>query len=155
MPNNPPPSQLCLLSALPSKEVGEKVRFLGCVLSYLTASATLMLEHRRPKDNTGPIVRVYVNVDHVLERLGAQQTRAGQWLNVIGYITAAPPSTNARISSDHQASIVPVSIQAVLIWSAGALDVQRYEAVVETLQVEKSSHSSDEVPSDALLRARG
>lgn len=131
------------------------MRFLGCVISYLTASATLMLEHRQPKDITGPVVRVYVNVDHVLERLGPQQTRAGQWLNVIGYITTPPPSTNARDLSDHQASMAPVGIQAILIWSAGAVDVQRYEAVVEALQVEKSSHSGDGVPPDALLRAQG
>lgn len=29
MNNAPPPSQLCLLSSLPSKEAGDKVRFLG------------------------------------------------------------------------------------------------------------------------------
>ncbi|KAK4449185.1 CST complex subunit Ten1 [Podospora aff. communis PSN243] len=146
MANGPPPSTLCLLSELPSREVREKVRFLGCVTSYSTASATLRLEHQYPADR--PSVCALVNVDLVLERLGQQQTRIGEWVNVIGYITSIHPSTDRRKPQGHGDPMVRV--QALIIWSAGSLDVQRYETSVDDLRPKKPSIGGDKLPSDTI-----
>ncbi|KAB5554586.1 CST complex subunit Ten1 [Coniochaeta sp. 2T2.1] len=121
----PLPSQLCLLAALPSKAAGEKVRFLGCVNSYSVTSGTLKMEHRSPPDAN---VAALVDVSLILEKLGAEQTRTGEWVNVIGYITAAPKSSGGRNpSSEHS----EVHVQALLLWSAGPLDIQQYRVSVE------------------------
>ncbi|KAK0643040.1 CST complex subunit Ten1 [Cercophora newfieldiana] len=144
MANGPPPSGLYLLSELPSREVREKVRFLGCVTSYSTASATLRLEHQYPQN--GPSVVAQVNVDLVLERLGSQETRVGEWVNVIGYITSIHPSTDSRKLSGHGGPMVHV--QALIIWSAGSLNVQQYETSVDALRPKKSSIGGNNIPSD-------
>ncbi|KAL2016228.1 hypothetical protein VTK56DRAFT_4059 [Thermocarpiscus australiensis] len=132
MPNGPPPSQLCLLSALPLKTVGDKVRFLGCVTSYSPASGVLTLEHRLPEDACSVLALVDVNL--VLESLGSEQTRFGEWVNVIGYVTGIAPTTEIR---DSLRGNPRVHVQALLLWSAGPLDVQKYQASVKALHHEK------------------
>ncbi len=110
-----------------------------------------MLKH--PEPNKSCSVLALVNVDLVLERLTSQQTRVGEWVNVIGYITAIKPSNDrGNGSSDHE--IPKVRIQALLLWSAGSLDVQRYEVSVDTLTSKKANTSGGDIPSDALLRRR-
>ncbi|KAK3988323.1 protein ten1 [Cladorrhinum sp. PSN332] len=120
----PPPSQLCLLSDLPRRQVGDKVRFLGCVISYSLSSGTLALEHRL-SDNSRPVVAA-VDVNLVLESLGSEQTRFGEWLNVIGYIT----STGRKAPDGNKST---VQVQGILVWSAGPLNLQTYEASVRAL----------------------
>ncbi|KAL2159645.1 hypothetical protein VTH06DRAFT_2214 [Thermothelomyces fergusii] len=68
---SPRPSHLCFLSHLPEKQVGDKVRFLGCVISYIPASGVLALEHRLPEE-TRP-VHALVDVNLVLESLALIQ----------------------------------------------------------------------------------
>ncbi|KND89743.1 hypothetical protein TOPH_05687 [Tolypocladium ophioglossoides CBS 100239] len=121
MSRGPVPSQLCLLSSLPDRPSGEKVRFLGCVTSYSTASASLTVGHRHPK---GTNVTVSVNVELVLETLRSELTRIGEWVNVIGYVTAKPKDP-AAISGG--AGVPSAYIQALLLWPTGPLDVQQYE----------------------------
>ncbi|KAK0616052.1 CST complex subunit Ten1 [Bombardia bombarda] len=151
MSNGPLPSQLCLLSALPSRTVGEKVRFLGCVASYSLASGVLTLEHyRHPLDNN-TAVRALVDVNLVLASLKADQTRIGEWVNVIGYITAIHPSTDAKASDNGG---LRVQIQSLVVWSAGPLDVKQYEASMVALVGEHSNANGDGSPTNnALLRA--
>ncbi|KAK0613397.1 CST complex subunit Ten1 [Immersiella caudata] len=144
MANGPPPSMLCLLSELPLREIREKVRFLGCVTSYSTSSATLRLEHHYPTD--GPSVCALVSVDLVLERLGSQQTRIGEWVNVIGYISSIHSSTDHRKPQENGDPMVQV--QALIVWSAGTLDVQQYETSVDNLKPKKPSVGGDNPPSD-------
>ncbi|KAK3325609.1 CST complex subunit Ten1 [Apodospora peruviana] len=128
MSNGPLPSQLCLLSDLPSKAVGDKVRFLACVTSYSPTSGVVTLEHHRPKDVC--FVHAFVDVNLVLEGLKSDQTRTGEWVNVIGYITRISPLTDEKPNSGDAA----VRIQALLLWSAGPLDVTRYETSVKVLK---------------------
>lgn len=115
------------------------------VSSYSIASATLTLVHPRPEprnkyreneasqgpspDDRSP-VRALVNVDLVLARLGSEQTRVGEWVNVLGYITSVP-SVGSKPADGPKSPTV--SIQALLLWSAGPVDVQRYEASVQSL----------------------
>ncbi|AEO62482.1 uncharacterized protein THITE_2148687 [Thermothielavioides terrestris NRRL 8126] len=136
MSNGPRPSQLCLLSALPTKQVGDKVRFLGCVSSYTPASGVLALEHRLPEESCSVLALVDVNL--VLESLSADQTRVGEWINVIGYITDVAPSADGK---KPHSQAPRVHAQAVLLWSAGPVDVRRYEASVRGLNAIMCSDS--------------
>lgn len=114
----PVPSQLCSLSDLPARTIGDKVRFLGCVISYDVGTATLTLGHRFLD---GSQVRASVDMRPRLESLKSEDTRQGQWLNVMGYVTFI------RASNDEQL----VGVQAILHWAAGAVDIDKYETVVE------------------------
>ncbi|KAL2130503.1 hypothetical protein VTI74DRAFT_6327 [Chaetomium olivicolor] len=125
--NAPRPSQICLLSTLPSKQIGDKVRFLGCVRCYSQASGVLILEHRLPEE-TCP-VHALVDVTLVLERLSSDQTRAGEWVNVIGYIT----HPSSLFDEKAQNGNLSVHVQAILLWSAGPVDLRRYEASLKAL----------------------
>lgn len=71
-----------------------------------------------------------VNVDLVLQSLKAEQIRPGEWLNVIGYITAIYPLPN-RGGPGHQ--VINVHVQALIVWPAGPLDLARYEKSVKAL----------------------
>lgn len=98
------------------------------VRSYSLASAELTLEHRLPEENRSVLAIVDVNL--VLESLGSDQTRVGEWVNVIGYITST--SSNPR-----NAGKPTVQVQAILLWSAGPLNLQKYEASVKALSSEQ------------------
>ncbi|KAL2260933.1 hypothetical protein VTK26DRAFT_4935 [Humicola hyalothermophila] len=136
MSNGPRPSQLCLLSALPLRKVGDKVRFLGCVLSYSPATGVLTLQHHLQEDASPVLVLVDVNL--VLESLGADQTRVGEWVNVIGYITAIASMSDGKGPLHGSPR---VNVQAILLWSSGPLDVPRYEESVKALNTEESTDS--------------
>ncbi|PFH61334.1 hypothetical protein XA68_17636 [Ophiocordyceps unilateralis] len=117
MSRGPVPSRLCLLSSLPERRLGEKVRFLGCVTSYSMASASLFLGHLWPRDSG---VLVAVDVKLVLQALGEELTRVGEWVNVIGYVVAGERGGGAS-----------VRVQALMVWPTGPLDIQRYETSFE------------------------
>lgn len=94
------------------------------MVAYDIATGTLTLNHGQPQD-TG--ASALVDVKLVLERLGTDQTRAGEWVNVLGYITSIPFTTSKRGEAI-------VCIQALLLWSAGPVDVQRYQASLKRIQ---------------------
>ncbi|CAG9943449.1 unnamed protein product [Clonostachys rosea f. rosea IK726] len=128
MSRGPLPSQLCLLSQLPAYAVHDKVRFLGCVLAYSTRGAILQLAHAYPR---GTNVTAHVDVSLVLETLGEEQTRVGEWVNVIGYITAKADTASAPTAPSTATQAASVHIQALVLWSTGPLNVDRYEMSFE------------------------
>jgi hypothetical protein len=84
----------------------------------------LTLEHRHPPGNE---LKALVDIELVLGSIKSYETRIGEWVNVMGYIGAskqAPSSYPNRIQSE-------VRIQAILLWSAGPLKVDRYEDSLE------------------------
>ncbi|KAI5462452.1 CST complex subunit Ten1 [Mariannaea sp. PMI_226] len=121
MSRGPIPSNLQLLSNLPSRPVGEKVRFLGCVTSYSTESGCLSLGHLYPR---GTNVTVLVDSNLLLESLTSETTRVGEYVNVIGYITAKQPSLILGTPAKETAQL---SVQAVMLWSTGPMDIHEYE----------------------------
>ncbi|KAI0838780.1 CST complex subunit Ten1 [Hypoxylon sp. FL0890] len=121
MSNGPLPSVRCLLSSLPTKHVGDKVRFLGCVTGYSTQSATLSLQHEYPRGNK---TKANVDVALLLQNLKAEQTDIGQWIHVIGYITSIKQALLKANVVPHTAS---VGVQALVLWVAEDLDIQSYE----------------------------
>ncbi|OTB00670.1 hypothetical protein M426DRAFT_233707 [Hypoxylon sp. CI-4A] len=121
MSNGPLPSVRCLLSALPAKHVGDKVRFLGCVTKYSTLSATLTLQHEYPKGNN---VKAGVDAKLLLENLKAEQTDIGQWIHVIGYITSIKQTPS---QTTKEVPVSNVGVQALVLWIAEDLNITSYE----------------------------
>ncbi|KAI9167597.1 hypothetical protein HJFPF1_03728 [Paramyrothecium foliicola] len=149
MSRGPLPSQLCLLSTLPQRAQGDKVRFLGwyvsfgttqlesfdcshqliitatSVTSYSIHTGTLTVCHSYPQDNN---VVAVVDLDLVLESLNHEITQVGEWINLIGYVTPKPRSTAV---ASHVSDKQPVYIQALLVWSTGPFEIKQYEAMFQ------------------------
>lgn len=95
-------------------------------------------------------VRALVDVHLVLAKLEAEQTRIGEWVNVLGYVTSRPLSPAGKLVMHEGPS---VHVQALLLWSAGPLDVQQYHISAEALLDERTSPTDQsEAPSMALAR---
>ncbi|KAK8095802.1 uncharacterized protein PG998_002433 [Apiospora kogelbergensis] len=121
MSYGPVPSRRCLLSRLPQYEVRDKVRFLGCVTSYATASGILILEHSHSQDSH---VKVHLDVKLLLQSLNREQTDVGQWVHVIGYISFIQRPSSKAPGLNHSR----VDVQALVLWKAEDLDLPSYEA---------------------------
>ncbi|ROT41345.1 hypothetical protein SODALDRAFT_397125 [Sodiomyces alkalinus F11] len=89
-----------------------------CVSSYLPTTAILILKHESPH---GSDTNVFVQTDLILENITAEHTRVGEWLNVIGYLTAGALGQAPRRDSRD------AYVQALLLWPAGPFDIRRYE----------------------------
>ncbi|KAI1501921.1 CST complex subunit Ten1 [Biscogniauxia marginata] len=130
MSNGPLPSVRCLLSGLPDRQEGDKVRFLGCVTAYATNLAHISLEHNYPRGST---VKAMVDVKLLLQSLKSEQTDIGQWIHVIGYVTSirhTPGKTTA--SNARRRGATCVSVQALVLWTAEDLDISTYEQAPTT-----------------------
>lgn len=121
----PVASQLCLLSQLKERSVGDKVRFLGCVISYDTSTACLALAHMYPP---GTNETVLVDIELVLETIQPGLTQVGHWVNVVGYIVEGKESDTQKLPGTNKS---PRHVQALLVWSTGPLDIGRYEKSLE------------------------
>jgi hypothetical protein len=88
---------------------------------YDSMSATLHLKDRFAS-TTVPSASgsASVNVAYVLDALNFELTQVGAWVNVVGYMKT---TTNGYSCVD-----------AVVIWSAGAIKLDEYEAAVRDLQ---------------------
>lgn len=98
------------------------------VTCYATATGSLSLVHHHPKDSQ---VTVAVDVNLLLETITSDNLRAGELVNVIGYITAKKavgPCDKPRQRP------MQVSVQALVLWSAGSIDIQRYERYLDVYQ---------------------
>ncbi|KAI1270175.1 CST complex subunit Ten1 [Xylariaceae sp. FL1019] len=95
------------------------------VEAYSIKSGQLTLRHNCPKENN-EVAKVDVKL--LLSTIKAEQTDVGQWIHVIGYITATEP--NPKLAAQKVATCETgsaVSIQALLIWTARDLDIEKYE----------------------------
>lgn len=89
----------------------------------------MTLQYRGSEDRQLTFASVDVNL--VLQSLKAEQTRVGEWVNVIGYVT----STDSKKLGDTNPV---VEVQATLLWPAGPLNLEKYEASVQALDGEES-----------------
>ena len=69
----------------------------------------------------------------VLETTKAELYAKGAWLNILGYLQEGPESKNRRRSSSGIKRAQPAvpSVQAVLMWDAGAIKVCEYEVIMD------------------------
>jgi hypothetical protein len=88
---------------------------------YDNMSATLHLKDRFAS-TTAPSTpgSASVNVAYVLDALNFELTQVGAWVNVVGYV---------KTTADGRCCV-----DAVVIWSAGAIKLDEYEAAVRDLQ---------------------
>ncbi|KAJ5215083.1 hypothetical protein N7468_010762 [Penicillium chermesinum] len=148
MENGPRPSTRAFLCDLSELATGSKVRFLGCVRQYNFNEGHLVLEHHYPRNKPQPS-SVTVDVNAVLENMNAEQLRVGAWLNIMGYIRDANTSssfTSSQMDSQSESSQSspgamsagvtprPVCVEAVMVFSAGAIAVGDYERILRQAQ---------------------
>ncbi len=92
------------------------------VTSYSSTTGILTLRHNYPP---GSEVEALVDVNLVLEMITSEQVRHGEWVNIVGYISAGSQSSLAGFPEQRASN---VSVQALLLWSSGPINVQEYEA---------------------------
>jgi hypothetical protein len=97
------------------------------VREYNTETGYLLVEHGYP-DPARP-QRAHVDVNMVLETAKRDIGQDGIWLNIIGYVRT--DSTRARTRSKASSEPSQPVVQAVLIWSAGAIDLKSYERTLQ------------------------
>ncbi|KAG8529421.1 uncharacterized protein KY384_006058 [Bacidia gigantensis] len=142
MSTAPPATTLTFLSNLPNLEIGRKIRFIGCVTAYKTESGVLRLQHSYPSSQSRTIVAL-VDVNLVLENSKREDLEIGSWVNVIGYVEKTTKEKEAahntsdererKLNSDPNRNrmIDEISVQAVMLWNAGALKITEYEKALE------------------------
>lgn len=117
------------------------------VQEYDVPSATLVLKHRYPvsaddRNRTAPAgvaVTARVNIEHVLESLKSEDLQVGAWVNVVGYVQRERRSRSRRRGTAGTATACREGggmrrgskVQAVMLWSAGAVKLDAYERAVE------------------------
>lgn len=106
------------------------------------ASAELTLHHNFPKASE---VNAVVDVRLVLEKLNAERTAVGQWVNVIGYI-AMSPTEPAKRSLKLKERPSTVHVQALMLWSARPLDIDRYETCLAEMAKTTESEAKRKKP---------
>jgi hypothetical protein len=96
------------------------------ILEYDVELGRLCVEHAFPAD-THPTPKAYVDLNMVLGNMKPQDLGFGMWLNTIGYVRLSSENSSGDRPSLGQIPIV----QAVMIWPAGALNVQQYETTLQ------------------------
>ena len=91
--------------------------------------ATLTLEHNYPRGNS---LKALVDVKLLVNTFKSNETRIGEWINVIGYVVS---SQRTKVIDS---AIPPVTIQALVLWSAGPVKLDSYERCLEQRSAEKS-----------------
>jgi len=134
--NAPVASNLVFLYQLNDQPPNTKVRFLCCVVDYNEQNGCLTVEHRYPRVVTGPAcISAVVDLGLVLETTRCSLLQTGSWVNVVGYVQSVA-TVKRRISSAkaNRQSNVETSlpkVQAVLIWDAGAVQLDKYEETIK------------------------
>ena len=77
--------------------------------------------HLYPRDTN---VTALVDVNLLLETLTTDLTRVGEYVNVIGYITSRHEAVGCEALNQ---KLARVSVQALVVWSTGPMDIQNYE----------------------------
>ncbi|KAF8457698.1 CST complex subunit Ten1 [Terfezia claveryi] len=138
MSYGPNPASLTLLEALQRFPARSKVRFLGCIISYHSPSATLTVSHKSlyPSSCQPKTQEAKVDISNLVRTLSTDVLQNGEWINIIGYTVKAGMSG----TENTQGGVEVVYIDAVQIWSAGAIDLGGYErSLREKLEVDQRS----------------
>lgn len=145
MSSAPPPTTLTLLSQIPSHAPGSKLRFLGCVSSYDSRSGILELQHAFSESST--TIRALVDINVILGTICRDNLEIGAWVNVLAYVKLDQAENDTkRLSSERDRGkqsasgvtgqrgrpTISVKLQAVMLWTAGAIKIADYERAVES-----------------------
>ena len=109
---------------------------------YDVQSGRLHLRHDVPRSSK-PAVSALVDIDLLLETIVSTDTSVGEWINVTGYVTRIEPPATAEGGGVQRSTGRPekgktgplpstvVHVQAVMLWSAGAVRVREYETTLQ------------------------
>ncbi|KPI41061.1 uncharacterized protein AB675_8055 [Cyphellophora attinorum] len=96
------------------------------ILEYDVEQGRLCVEHAFPAD-AHPTPKAYIDMNVVLGSMKRQDLGIGMWLNTVGYVRPSLEDSSGALPSLVQIPIV----QAVMMWPAGSLNVQRYETTLQ------------------------
>lgn len=109
--------------------------------AYSPTRGRLILQHplavsNDDHDHDRSRSQAHVDLDSIGNELPGRDTAVGCWLNVIGYVEREVRPQHKIASKDipDQQMAYSTDIQAIMVWSAGALDVGAYETAVRARQ---------------------
>lgn len=103
------------------------------VTAYCTKTGVLTLQHDHPPKN---LARAMVDVGLLLNSLASNETQIGEWVNVMGYVTSC---LNQQLKGPGGSGNREINIQAIVLWSAKAFDLQGYERSLDEKKVSEST----------------
>lgn len=98
------------------------------VHSYNVQDACLSLRDHYPATAKHTPTALVTIENLLLDGLEHDLLETGAWLNVIGYVRARPSGT--KVSKRSWVTYV----EAVMVWSAGAIKLEKYNAAIDELQ---------------------
>ena len=115
------------------------------VHSYDAHCAVLVLKEHYPATAQN-VPTALLKLDNVLETLNHELVEVGAWINVIGYIrtqSSAPTPVHGGAFTGKKPKVQsrPSLIEATMIWSAGAIQLQKYSSAVNDYQAASSGAS--------------
>lgn len=131
--NGPSPSKHVFIHQLMKQENNVKVRFLGCVVDYCDNTGHLTIEHNYPHGTEMELPRrTTVDINLILSTTKIDVLQSGSWINIIGYVRHKPLLKTQQTRPGRTGTLQRQStVQAVLVWSAGAVHVEDYEKTLE------------------------
>ena len=112
-------------------------------MNYEVSTGFLLLEYGF-QQNILPTPQASVDVRLVLESINAHDLQRGSWINIIGYLQKPEQRQKKTTSSNTntnniQRPEIPI-VQAIIVWSAGAIKVANYEtALVSQREIKQAS----------------
>lgn len=93
----------------------------------------MVLKERFPSSSKH--ITACVDVKNITDSLDVKLTQVGAWINVVGYYKEPIAVIDGKTRTDTDKSVATsVKVDAVLIWSAGAVKLDDYEAGVKAMQ---------------------
>jgi hypothetical protein len=103
------------------------------VHAYDGNTARLTIRTRYPATSKDSPTAV-VSVQSMLETTKHELLEVGAWLNIIGYVSEDPIKAAGKETKRVKRNPRAVFVEAVMIWSAGAIKLDVYESAVKELQ---------------------
>lgn len=80
-----------------------------------------------------------VNIESILENVNHELLQVGSWVNLMGYVRVAPKSGKRDLKSAKDvnksgSSSSPVHVEATMMWSAGAIKLDKYQTAAREYQ---------------------
>ena len=104
------------------------------VLEYDVMKGHLLVEHAYPTD-TEPTPKALIDVNIILGTIKGAMLETGSWINVIGYVKGRQQTQKVTTGKSLEANLPRMSgevlVQAVLVWDAGAMQINEYEKTME------------------------
>ncbi len=98
----------------------------------------IVLRDKHPVTNSTAPTAV-VNIENILENINHELLQVGSWVNIMGYVRTSPADAARRSKSSRdvpkpkEASQSTV-VEATMIWSAGAIKLDKYKSATQEYQ---------------------